>query len=78
MLGALCAAAGGFVAGYAVLIGSFAWMVAGNAIAGFGGAFAAQYRFAAADSGTPAFRARAISWVLTGGVAAGVMAESGP
>ncbi len=61
------------IAGFAVLAGLFPLFVLGLATVGFAGAFAQQYRFAAADQGSPAFRARAISWVLTGGIAAAVI-----
>ncbi len=62
--GASVAIFGGLAAGYAVLAGSFVLFALGLAVVGFSGAFAQQYRFAAADAGSPAFRARAISWVL--------------
>jgi hypothetical protein len=42
----------------------------------FGGFYAAvsqSYRFAAADGASPAFRPRAISWVMAGGVVAGII-----
>ncbi len=71
--GASVAIFGGLIAGYAVLIGSFALIALGLMTVGFSAAFAQQYRFAAADVGSPAFRARAISWVLTGGIAAAVV-----
>ena len=71
--GASVAIFGGLVAGYAVLAGSFALFSLGLPTVGFSAAFAQQYRFAAADVGSPAFRARAISWVLTGGIAAAVI-----
>ncbi len=71
--GASVAIFGGLIAGFAVLAGSFALFAFGLLIAGFSAAFAQQYRFAAADTGSPAFRARAISWVLTGGIAAAVI-----
>jgi hypothetical protein len=45
----------------------------GTLISGFYGAFIQSYRFAAADSASPAFKARAISWVMAGGLAAGVI-----
>ncbi len=63
----------GLTAGSAVLFGSFIGFVVGLALAGFAGAFVQQYRFAAADAGSPAFRAKAISWVLVGGVAAAII-----
>jgi MFS family permease len=71
--GASVAIFGGLIAGYAVLAGSFVLFAIGLATVGFSAAFAQQYRFAAADAGSPAFRAKAISWVLTGGIAAAVI-----
>ena len=71
--GASVAIFGGLIAGYAVLAGSFGLFALGLATVGFSAAFAQQYRFAAADVGSPAFRAKAISWVLTGGIAAAVI-----
>jgi cyanate permease len=40
---------------------------------GTAGAFAQQYRFAAADAAEPAFKPRAISWVMVGGIVTGVV-----
>ncbi len=73
ILGAAFGIAAGLIAGWTVVVGSFAGFVLGLATAGFAGAFVQQYRFAAADAGNPAFRAKAISWVLAGGVAAAVI-----
>jgi MFS family permease len=42
-------------------------------VTGIAGAFIQQYRFAAADSGSPALRTRAISWVMIGGIAAALL-----
>ena len=64
---------GGIIAGYAVLAANFVAFAAGLAVAGIAGAFIQQYRFAAADTGSPAFRAKAISWVMIGGIAAAVL-----
>ena len=45
------------------------WLFAfGLLVIGLGGAFVQQYRFAAADNAPPEFKARAISFVLAGGV----------
>jgi MFS family permease len=71
--GASVGIVGSLVAAYAVLAGSFLVFTVGLAIAGIAGAFTQQYRFAAADSGSPAFRAKAISWVMLGGIAAAVL-----
>ncbi|MFC5386382.1 MFS transporter [Aquamicrobium segne] len=61
-------ALGGLIATIALFLSHF-WLFAfGLAIVGFGGAFVQQFRFAAADNAPPAFKARAISFVLAGGV----------
>ncbi len=73
IIGAMIGILAGLIAGFSVLLGSFAGFVVGLVVAGLAGAFVQQYRFAAADTGSPAFRARAISWVLAGGVAAAVI-----
>ena len=45
------------------------WLFAfGLLVIGIGGAFVQQYRFAAADNAPPEFKARAISFVLAGGI----------
>lgn len=73
MGGSLAGIAGGVIAGLAVIYGLFGGLVAGFLLVGVGAAFAQQFRFAAADSGDAAFRARAISWVMIGGVAAAII-----
>lgn len=73
MAGSIAGMAGGVVAAIAVIYGLFAGLVAGFMLVGFAAAFAQQYRFAAADSGDSAFRARAISWVMIGGIAAAII-----
>ena len=42
-------------------------------LVGAGNAFVAQYRFAAADTASDAFRPKVISWVLVGGVLAAII-----
>lgn len=75
MAGTLLTALGGAVATLALYRASF-WLFAfGLALVGFGGAFVQQFRFAAADNAPPEMKARAISFVLAGGV---VMAVLGP
>ncbi|MFO1183381.1 MAG: MFS transporter [Bauldia sp.] len=73
IFGTAIGAAGGVAAGMAVLAGSFAAFVAAMAFTGTAGAFAQQYRFAAADDGSPAFRARAIAMVMAAGVASAII-----
>ena len=48
----------------------------GALVVGFYNAFCQYYRFAAADAATPAFRPKAISLVMAGGVVAGVIGPS--
>jgi MFS family permease len=61
------------MSGFALLAGSFWGLVVGFGVAGIAGAFIQQYRFAAADAGSPALRAKAISWVMIGFIAAAVL-----
>jgi MFS family permease len=73
MLGSIIAIVAGIAGTLAILQGSFWSFVGCMLVVGVSGAFVQQYRFAAADSGGPQMRARAISWVLAGGVAAAVI-----
>ena len=52
---------------------SFALLVAATLVAGYYNANAGLYRFAAAELVEPAFKERAISWVLAGGILGGVV-----
>ncbi|ODN68807.1 MFS transporter [Methylobrevis pamukkalensis] len=63
----------GALAIVALAIGSFWLFCLAQLIGGMSGAFLQQYRFAAADASPPAFRPKAISWVLAGGVVTGVV-----
>lgn len=62
--------AGGVVSFAAVAMGSFWLFCLGNLLLGLYQGFAMYYRFAAVDVASPAFRSRAISLVMAGGVAA--------
>jgi MFS family permease len=73
MTGALFAIAGGLVASFAITIGSFWLFVFSLFVVGISGAFLFQYRFAAGESADPADRAKAISWVLAGGIVSSVL-----
>lgn len=73
MTGAVIGIAGMLVAAFALLAGSFWLFAAGLLLTGTANGFAQQLRFAAADRGTSDFRARAISIVLIGGIAAAVI-----
>lgn len=61
---------GGLVSFTAIGLESFWLFCAGNLLLGLYQGFAMYYRFAAADVASPAFRSRAISFVMAGGVAA--------
>src|SRR6266852_1300012 len=63
----------GFVLG--ALIGGTGGAISsiGNALMGCFQAVAQYYRFAAADAAEPAFKSRAVSWVMAGGVAAALL-----
>jgi MFS family permease len=71
VIGSLVTMAGGLVGAWAVVIGSFWLLAVGALLLGVSSAFAQLYRFAAAEAVTPAHRARAISFVLAGGLVAG-------
>jgi MFS family permease len=73
MAGALAGALGGSVAAVAIAHDLFWLFCIGTFIAGIYGAFVQSYRFAAIDSATEGFKARAISWVMLGGLAAAVI-----
>lgn len=70
-IGSACGAIGGFVNSYAILHSSFALYCFGTFLCGCYAAVAQSYRFAAADTASDAFKPRALSWVMAGGVAAG-------
>ena len=56
-----------------MLLGSFALFCGATFLAGLYGAVVQSFRFAAADGASPAFRPRALSWVMVGGVFSGVL-----
>jgi MFS family permease len=63
----------GLISSWAVLRGSFGLFLLGCFCAGIYGASYQSYRFAAADTASDAFRPKAVSWVLAGGVLAAVI-----
>ncbi|HXP73022.1 MAG TPA: MFS transporter [Stellaceae bacterium] len=73
VLGALIGGLGGAISAWAIFQRSFPLFCLGNALWGCFQATAQYYRFAAADAAAPAFRSRAVSYVLAGGVAAAVV-----
>lgn len=75
LLGTAAGASAGLIAAYAIWIQNFWLFTIANMLVGVYQGFAQYYRFAAADIASPAFRSRAISWVIAGGV---VAALAGP
>ncbi|ANN59719.1 MFS transporter [Mesorhizobium sp. SEMIA 3007] len=73
MTGTVVTALGGLIATLALFHGSF-WLFAfALLVIGIGGAFVQQFRFAAADNAPPQFKARAISFVLAGGIITAIL-----
>ncbi|ANT51509.1 MFS transporter [Mesorhizobium amorphae] len=73
MTGTIITALGGLVATLALFHPNF-WLFAfGLAVLGIGGAFVQQFRFAAADNAPSEFKARAISFVLAGGIVTAIL-----
>lgn len=63
----------GFFAMLAVIYASFSLYCVATFFGGMYASVAQSYRFAAADTASEAFKPRAISWVMAGGVFAGVL-----
>ncbi|RUU32930.1 MFS transporter [Mesorhizobium sp. M6A.T.Ce.TU.002.03.1.1] len=73
MTGTIVTALGGLIATLALFQASF-WLFAfGLLVIGVGGAFVQQFRFAAADNAPSEFKARAISFVLAGGIVTAIL-----
>jgi MFS family permease len=73
IVGTSCGALTGLLGSFAILRGSFGLFCCATFIGGLYGAVSQSYRFAAADGASAAFRPKAVSWVMAGGVFAGVL-----
>lgn len=73
VIGAGCGVLTGVLGAVAILRGSFALFCAATFLGGLYGAVSQSYRFAAADGASTAYRPKAVSWVMAGGVFAGVL-----
>jgi len=73
VLGALLGVTGGALAAWSMFVGSFPLLCLATALVGAYQGFAQFYRFAAAEAATEAFKSRAISLVLAGGVVAALV-----
>ncbi|CAL8980915.1 Riboflavin transporter RfnT [Rhodoplanes serenus] len=71
-IGTLLGFAAGLLCATAVVFAWFPLFCAGTFAGGLYGSAHQSYRFAAADTASEAFRPKAVSWVLAGGVMAGV------
>src|SRR5258708_5646925 len=73
MIGTGCGVLTGALAAFAILRGSFVLFCCATFLGGFYGAVSQSYRFSAADGASAAYRPKAVSWVMAGGVFAGVL-----
>jgi MFS family permease len=73
IIGTGCGMLTGLLAAFAILRGSFVLFCCATFLGGLYGAVSQSYRFAAADGASSAFRPKAVSWVMAGGVFAGVL-----
>ena len=73
LIGTGCGCVTGLLAALALLLGSFPLFCAATLLGGLYAAVVLSFRFAAADGVSPAFRPKALSWVMAGGVFAGVL-----
>ena len=75
-LGSVTGMIGAGICAYGLVLGSIAIMCVGGLIQGYAVASLQMYRFAAVELVPGAMRAKAISWVTAGGIAAGIIGPS--
>jgi len=73
IVGSGCGATAGLLGALALLVQSFPLYCLATLFAGFYASAVQSFRFAAADGASPGFRPKALSWVMAGGVFAGVL-----
>src|ERR1700756_3480379 len=73
IIGTGCAVLTGLLGSFAILHASFPLFCCATFIGGLYGAVSQSYRFAAADGASAQYRPKAVSWVMAGGVFAGVL-----
>ena len=73
IIGTGCGVLTGLLGAFAILHGSFPLFCCATFLGGLYGAVSQSYRFAAADGASAEFRPKAVSWVMAGGVFAGVL-----
>jgi MFS family permease len=73
IIGTGCGVVTGLLASFAILHGSFVLFCCATFLGGLYGSVSQSYRFAAADGASAAYRPKAVSLVMAGGVFAGVL-----
>ena len=73
LIGASIGVISGLVATLGIVGATFVIFCLGTFMAGFYGAYVQSYRFAAADAAAGPLKAKAISWVMIGGLAAAII-----
>lgn len=73
VIGTGCGVLTGVLGSFAILHASFALFCIATFLGGLYGSVAQSYRFAAADGASASYRPKAVSWVMAGGVFAGVL-----
>src|ERR1700750_3089429 len=73
IIGTGCGAITGLLGAFAILHASFWLFCCATFLGGLYGAVSQSYRFAAADGASVSYRPKAVSWVMAGGVFAGVL-----
>jgi MFS family permease len=73
IIGTGCGVLTGLLGAFAILHGSFPLFCCATFLGGLYGAVSQSYRFAAADGASVEYRPKAVSWVMAGGVFAGVL-----
>jgi MFS family permease len=73
IIGTGCGVLTGLLGAFAILHASFSLFCCATFLGGLYGAVSQSYRFAAADGASSAYRPKAVSWVMVGGVFAGVL-----
>ena len=73
IIGTGCGVMTGLVGAFAILHASFPLFCCATFLGGLYGAVSQSYRFAAADGASAEYRPKAVSWVMAGGVFAGVL-----
>lgn len=76
MIGVSVGLCGAILGAYAILVNSFVLFNLATLLYGIFNGFVSYYRFAAADVATEAFRSRAISFVISGGILAAIVAPN--